>query len=143
MKKMCSAYVVGAKYIVIFNYPYTNDTYGIMGDEHFAALEKFWNEVAQNKIMKCNSAEAALVLRKNCGYGLRYPEDKIWGFWGPDEKSSIIWEMIQGLLSHYGYSLDIVYDDCCLTFLNSYKTVYSGIQPLPKSYPLATGRIVI
>ena len=37
--------------------------------------------------------------------------DKIWGLWGPDEKSEQTWERLQSLLEEYGLGLDIVYDD--------------------------------
>jgi hypothetical protein len=58
-----------------------------------------------------SQAEAALVLPENYGWGMRSPDDTIWGFWGPDERSPQIWEISRTLLEQYGLSLDIVYDD--------------------------------
>ncbi len=56
-----------------------------------------WNDIVQHKITQNPSAEAVLVLPKNYGYSMRYPEDKIWGFWGPDESTSVIWDKVQTL----------------------------------------------
>jgi hypothetical protein len=130
--QMISAYEAGAKYIVIFNYPYSDgNPYGIMFDEHFEALEKFWNDKWQGKITHGSTvADAVLVLPKNYGYGLRYPEDKIWGFWGPDEKSPQIWSISQELLSRYGYRLDIVYDDPEFPVEGKYQHIFYWNQTL-------------
>ncbi|MGD2066960.1 MAG: hypothetical protein PVI43_07330, partial [Candidatus Bathyarchaeota archaeon] len=54
---------------------------------------------------------AVLVLPKNYGWGMRDRGDKIWGLWGPDEKSEQTWKRLQSLLEEYGFGLDIVYDD--------------------------------
>ena len=125
-EQMLSVYEAGAKYIVIFDYPYSDaNPYGVMLNEHFEALQKLWNNIAQGKITHSSTiANAVLVLPKNYGYGFRYPEDTIWGFWGPDEKSPVIWNLSQELLSRYGYSLDIVYDDSSFPFEGKYSMVY-------------------
>ncbi len=48
-RQMVDAYRAGAKYIVVFNYPQLKENaYGVMTDEHFDALEKFWNDVVKN-----------------------------------------------------------------------------------------------
>jgi hypothetical protein len=55
---------------MIFNYAEgMKDHYRIMQDEHFEALERFWNGVVQNSKVVHGSieAEAALVLPKNYG----------------------------------------------------------------------------
>jgi len=124
--QMVSAYQAGAKYIVVFNYPYSEgNPYGTMLDEHFESLEKFWNNIRQGKVVHGSTiADAVLVLPKNYGYGLRYPEDNIWGFWGPDEKSPIVWSISQELLSSYGLRLDIVYDDPAFPVAGKYQQVY-------------------
>ena len=96
-----------------------------MLDEHFESLEKFWNNIRQGKVVHGSTiADAVLVLPKNYGYGLRYPEDNIWGFWGPDEKSPIVWSISQELLSSYGLRLDIVYDDPAFPVAGKYQQVY-------------------
>ena len=108
---MRTSYEAGAKYITIFNFPYNDSAYGIMGNEHFEALERLWNDISQGKITQNPPAEAVLFLPKNYGFGMRTSGDTIWGFWGPDENTSVIWDRVQLLLNRYGYSLDIAYDD--------------------------------
>ena len=111
---MRTAYEAGAEYVVIFNYAEDmGGTYGTLQDEHFVALEQFWNDVVQSSSVKHGSVEAevVLVLPENYGWGMRNPEDTIWGIWGPDEKSQQIWELSRNLLEQYGLGLDIVYDD--------------------------------
>jgi hypothetical protein len=84
-----------------------------MQDEHFDALERFWNNVVQNPSVTRGGvkAEAALVLPNNYGWGLRNPNDTIWGFWQPDTKSPQVWTALQESLAKYGSKLDIVFDD--------------------------------
>ncbi len=123
------AYDAGAKYVVLFNYPKIegNPYGGTMTDEHFEALERFWNDVMaqpNQKTRDFNQAEAALVLPKNYGWGMRNPNDKIWGFWGPDEKSPQIWNISRKLLSQYGLGLDIVYEDSAFPVTGKYSHVY-------------------
>ena len=125
-KQMRTSYEAGAKYIVVFNYPYEEGkAYGTLEDEHFEAIEKLWNEIEKGKITHASiKAEAALVLPSNYGWGMRTPEDTIWGFWGPDEKSPVIWEITQKLLKQYGFSLDIIYDDPNFNYKEKYSQVY-------------------
>jgi hypothetical protein len=129
------AYEAGAKYVVIFNYPKIKDNpYGIMKDEHFEALEKFWNDVMTVPNLKtipdASQAEAALVLPRNYGWGMRQPDDKIWGFWGPDAKSPQIWELSRKLLSQYSLGLDIVYDDPAFPVTGKYPRIYYWNQTI-------------
>ena len=127
-QQMLMSYDAGAKYVVIFNYPQIEgNPYGILTDEHFEALERFWNDVMtkpNQKTRDFNQAEAALVLPKNYGWGMRNPTDSIWGFWGPDEKSPQIWEISRKLLAQYGLSLDIVYDDPAFPAAGKYSQIY-------------------
>jgi hypothetical protein len=124
--QMTAAYEAGAKYIGIFNYPSLDgNQYGVMLEEHFEALKQFWNEATTNKIIHGSQmAQAALVLPKNYGWGMRNPQDRIWGFWGPDEKSPQIWELSRKLLTKYGLALDIIYDDADFSFAEKYSQVY-------------------
>lgn len=125
--QMRTAYEAGAEYVVIFNYAEDMEgPYGTLQDEHFAALERFWNDVVQSSAVKPSSvkAEAVLVLPENYGWGIRDPEDKIWGLWGPDEKSQQIWELSRNLLDQYGLGLDIVYDDPDFSVDGKYPKVY-------------------
>ncbi len=133
-KQMKLAYEAGAKYVVIFNYPQIGDNpYGIMMDEHFQALEKFWNDVVKvpnlRTISDVNKAEAALVLPRNYGWGMRNPEDRIW-YWGPDERSPQIWNISRKLLVQYGIRLDIVYDDPTFPVTDKYSRIYYWNQTI-------------
>jgi len=126
--QMRISYESGAKYVVIFNYPThpEGNQYGIMTDEHFEALERFWNKIVKDPevIHDSTKAEAILVLPKNYGWGMRNPQDKIWAFWGPDEKSHQIWTLSRQLLTQYGTSLDIVYDDPAFPVTGKYPKIY-------------------
>ena len=67
------AYEAGAEYGVIFNFPQIEDNeYGIMRNEHFEALEKFWNYVTSVSSLRSmpdyRRAEAVLVLPRNYGW---------------------------------------------------------------------------
>ncbi|UCC57878.1 MAG: hypothetical protein JSW14_05795 [Candidatus Bathyarchaeum sp.] len=105
------AYNNGAKYFVVFNYPTIND-YGILNNEHFLALERFWQEIQVDSDYAPVVADSVLVLPKNYGWGMRNPNDSIWRpEWGPDAKSPQIWNISRTLLSRYSTNLDIVYDD--------------------------------
>jgi hypothetical protein len=113
---MLTAYQAGAKYIVIFNYPMMQgNDYGALNDEHFIALERFWKDITNAEKAKTfadlSKPEAALVLPRNYGWGMRRPDDVIWGFWGPDNKSIQIGTVMGKLLAQYGARLDIVYDN--------------------------------
>jgi len=79
-----------------------------MTDAHFQALQNFWNQIVIKSSPNSIHAEAVLVLPKDYGWGLRNLNDRIWGFWGPDSKSPIIWNATQLLLNRYGLKLDIV-----------------------------------
>jgi len=127
---MVLAYEAGAKYIVVFNYPEIND-YGILTEQHFEALERFWNCVQNGSYVVHNSAQAVLVLPRNYGWGMRNPNDTIWGLWGPDEKSPQIWNISRTLLETYGTRLDIVYDDTNFSLKNKYSNIYYWNSTLP------------
>ena len=47
--QMHMAYEDGAKYIVVFNYSPNGNSTGLLQDEHFSAIQKFWNDTVQNK----------------------------------------------------------------------------------------------
>ena len=50
------------------------------------------------------------MLPRDYGFGFRSPDDRIWGLWGPDALSPIIWNDTDSLLKEYGTRLDIVYE---------------------------------
>lgn len=131
--QMIDAYAAGAKYIVLFNYPQMEDNpYGAMKDEHFKALEEFWSQTVSKPAIQFGSASpsALLVLPSNYGWGMRNPNDTIWGMWGPDEKSPAIWNISRGLLDLYGFRLDIVYDDPNFPIASYYTRVYYWNQTI-------------
>jgi hypothetical protein len=132
--QMVTAYNAGAKYITVFDFPYnsTGNPYGILTNDHFQALEKFWTQIVTKQTPNSVHAEAALVLPKNYGWGMRNIDDKIWGFWGPDEKSPIIWNISQMLLNKYGTRMDIVYDDAAFPIQGNYSKVYFWNQTILK-----------
>jgi hypothetical protein len=126
-QQMLTSYEAGAKYILIFNYAEDmQGPYGTLRDEHFAALERFWSEVVQNPNVTRGSvkAEAALVLPKNYGWGLRRQNDTIWGIWQPDDKSQQVWNALHDSLAKHALKLDIVYDDPAYPIAGKYAQIY-------------------
>jgi hypothetical protein len=109
---MILAYKAGAKYVVIFNYAPEISEYGILTDEHFGAIEDFWNYVNSNPqdygVIK---GEVAYVLPKDYGFGFRHPEDNIWGLWNANDLSPKVFDDTNLLVMQYASRLDIVYDD--------------------------------
>jgi hypothetical protein len=132
--QMRMAYEAGAEYVIIFNYPQIKgNSYGILTDEHFEALERFWNDamVSPNwkTVPNLSEPQAALVLPKNYGWGMRSPDDRIW-YWGPDEKTLQIWDLSRKLIAQYGLRLDIVYDDPAFPIAGKYSQVYFWNQSI-------------
>ncbi len=111
--QMITAYQAGADYIVIFDYAKDNNgnSAHAMLDEHYDALERLWNDMHTGALVDLSGPEAALVLPANYGWGMRNPDDTIWGFWPADEKAEVIGEAMSKLLAKYGAELDIVYED--------------------------------
>ena len=128
LRDMLTAYQSGAKYVIVFNYPRYPETnpYGILAEEHFTAMEMFWNQIhasprsASGKIV----GQVAFVLPKNYGWGMRNPNDKIWGFWPPDDLSPLIWDNMNKLITKYGLKLDVIYDDTQFNFEEKYSQIY-------------------
>jgi len=133
--EMVDAYKTGAKIISIFNYPYAEidhydplintNPYGTLQDEHFQALEQFWNDYIQQQPALWGSikSEAALVLPKDYGWGMRSATDRIW-YWPSDEQTTPLWNLYHDLLSQYSMKLDIVYEDPTISFNNKYQEIY-------------------
>ena len=108
---MVLAYKLGAKYVVIFDHPKL-DTYGILADEHFEALRKFWDYYHRSpQDFNSQKADIAYVLPKDYGFGLRRVDDGIWGLFGPDELSRKVWSDVNKLVDLYGFGVDIVFDE--------------------------------
>lgn len=133
-EQMVTSYEAGARYILVFNYAEDmQGPYGTMQDEHFDALERFWNEVVQNSNVKHGgiTAEAALVLPKDYGWGMRRANDTIWGLWKPDGVSQQIWSQLQNKLEIYGTKLDIVYEDSAYPVSEKYNQIiyWNQLEP--------------
>jgi hypothetical protein len=128
--QLITAYMAGAKYEVIFDYPQIGDNpYGILTDAHFAALEKFWSNIQSLNVG--NQPRAVLVLPHDYGWGMRSPQDRIWGLWAPDGTSGQIWNITRKLLDQYGSGLDIVYDDAQFPLAGKgYQQIYYWNQTL-------------
>jgi hypothetical protein len=127
LNQMRTAYECGAKYFVLFNY-YEDDgnPYGTMKDEHFKALESFWNNVVKNPHIVHGSikADSVLVLPQNYGWGMRWPEDKIWGIFKADDKAQQIWDLMQSTLKNHDLKTDIVYEDADFPLVPEYQHIY-------------------
>lgn len=107
---MINAYEAGAKYISIFNYPEIGP-YGLLNQKYFDVIEQFRTYAFSNpRDTTSNIEKIAYVLPPNYGWGLRNPNDTIWGVWQADDKSGKIWEDLSGLIDQYGFDFDIVVD---------------------------------
>ena len=105
------AYENGAKYVVVFD---SDETFrkSTLLDEHFDALERFWQYTEDNpRAADLLDGRVAFVLPRDWAYGFRGPDDKIWGLWEADELASTISEDLGVLLEEYGSKLDVIYDD--------------------------------
>ena len=127
---MVLAYENGAKYISVFNYPKIND-FGILQEEHFLALERFWKKITTVTDYSPQEAQTALILPRNYGWGMRSPNDSIWGLWGPDEKSGHVWNATRGLLASNAQNVDIIYDDARFSVEDKYSTLYYWNSTVP------------
>ncbi len=110
-----TAYECGAKYFILFNFyeEGNSNPYGTLKDEHFEALENFWNDVVKNPLIDRGSikAHSVVVLPENYGWGMRWESDTVWGVFKADSNASKLWTLLQENLANHGLNLDIVYDD--------------------------------
>jgi hypothetical protein len=67
---------------------------------------------------------AGLVLPGNYGWGMRNPQDNIWGLWEMDNRSGQIWGSLQKALATYGFQLDIVYEDSAFPVFSKYSRLF-------------------
>jgi hypothetical protein len=119
------AYDSGAKYAIVFSYP-TIGPYGTLLDEHFDALQKFWDYTRSNPYSRgVNEAKVAYVLPMDYGFGLRRADDTIWGLWDADELSGKVWSDVNKLIVQYGSQLDVVYDGP--EFMDAVKSRYDRL----------------
>ena len=129
LSQMRTAYECGAKYFVLFDYyvDSNNSVYGTMTEDHFQALESFWNDVINNPqvIQGAIKADSVLVLPHNYGWGTRWDGDKIWGIFLSDTETHQFWDLMQTSLSRHGFNLDIVYNDPQYPLIKNYQDIYS------------------
>lgn len=107
-----------------FNYPQINP-YGILEEQHFAAMEAFWSYIHSfpRGLFGVTDGQAAFVLPENYGWGMRNPDDKIWGFWSADDLSPLIWDNMQKSMKKHGLKLDIIYNDSKFDFREKYHEI--------------------
>jgi hypothetical protein len=135
-------YNSGAKYAVVFDYaltvspssremvPYQPYEYGILQDEHFAALRNLWTYIQQNPRKHGSfQADVALVVPRDFGFGFRNAQDTIWGALATDAQTQTLWSDTNNYAAQYGSHLDIVYDDP--QFMSAVKTNYANVIKLP------------
>ncbi|MCW4011311.1 MAG: hypothetical protein NWF05_11960 [Candidatus Bathyarchaeota archaeon] len=130
---MVMSYESGAKYILVFDYPQypENNPYGILNDDYFSAMQQFWDYTNTHpRNLTQTQAEAAMVLPKDYGWGMRNPYDNIWGLWQPDNASALIWNNMNTLVDRYGLKLDIVYDNADINYTKRYAEVYLWNQTI-------------
>lgn len=128
------AYSAGAKYGIVFSYPnITGSAYGILEEEHFSALKKFWGNLQSNPdSFGVNQPEAAYVVPKDYGFGFRRADDRIWGLFPNDSFSEKIYNDVEILTNRYGAKIDILYDEPEVTapLLSSYRQVFYWNQTI-------------
>jgi hypothetical protein len=128
LDQLSTAYKCGAKYFVVFNYYDTNSgPYGTMENEHFEALESFWNNVMRNPDVVHGSikADSVLVLPQNYGWSMRGGvEDRIWGIFEAGNKTKPIWSLMEAILQDHDLRTDIVYEDPAFPLGPEYKNIY-------------------
>ncbi len=136
---MVAAYRAGAKYVIVFNYPKypADNTYGILSEEHFSAMQQFWQYTHVYSRATYGEVEAntVLVLPQNYGWGMRRSQyivsDWIWGLWQEDEKAPQILKNVNWLETHSNLQFDIVYEDPRFSFADKYSTVIYWNSTLP------------
>jgi hypothetical protein len=127
LSQMRISYECGAKYILLFDYYGGNgNPYGTLQDEHFQALQSFWNDVVRNPSVVQGSvtADTVLVLPKNYGWGMRWRDDKIWGVFQADAETWRLWDLAQGVLVTGDFKADIVYEDANFPLPATYQHVF-------------------
>jgi hypothetical protein len=121
---LTTAYTVGSKYTIVFDYSKTSPN-GTLTDDHFDALKRFWDwSHANPQAFGSAKAEVAYVIPKDYGFGFRSAEDSIWGIFLADNLSAKIFNDVSTLIGQYGSKLDILVDG---VELNAVKGNYSRL----------------
>ncbi len=88
---MVNVYKAGARYVIVFDAPKLHP-YGILNDDHFNALKRFWSYIhGAPQDFDTRKASVAYVLPKDYGFGLRRPDESIWGLFPADALSPKVW----------------------------------------------------
>jgi hypothetical protein len=138
-REMISAYRAGAKYVLIFDFPTypEGNPYGILSEEHLDAMQRFWQYTHSYSRASYGevTAQTALVLPADYGWGMRrstyITEDKIWGIFPEDAKSSQILHNVEWMESHSNLQFDIVYDYPQYDYGKMYSSVIYWNSTLP------------
>ncbi len=135
LQDMKTAYDAGAKYVIVFDFPtdLEGKTYGILKEEHFQAMNQFWNyaQFISTRAEKIQ-ARAALVLPRDYGGGLRRVHDNVWApgnlTWRQrfpvDTQSTQIWQNLNMLSDEYNLKLNVVFEDYSGNLASKYTDVY-------------------
>ena len=155
LKDMRTAYDAGAKYVIVFDWPTypENNPYGILTEEHFTAMQEFWNytQSAQKGSQRITS-QSAVVLPRDYGGGLRREDDHVWAplnvtdislrnndsydvtwrlKWPPDTQTPLIWENLNKLSERDGLRLDVIFEEVNnVNLIKRYSRVYLWNQTI-------------
>ncbi len=128
------AYSAGAKYGVVFSYPnLTGTCYGILEEEHFLALERFWTTMQTSpRSFGENRAEVAYVVPADYGFGFGSIDDRIWGLFPSDSLSAKVYGDVEALTNRYGAKVDVLLDEpeVIAPLLGDYRQVFYWNQTL-------------
>lgn len=129
---MVLAYNSGASYLAVYDSSqnYTSTT---LTQEHFDALERFWNYVQHNPGKHGNiKVEHAVVLPREYGFGLRSPNDSVWQYHQVDNWTQKMYKDVTNLINQFNSSIDIVFSDP--EFKNSIQNKYNKILYWPNDF---------
>jgi len=131
-RDLALAYACGAKYAAVFSYPKIGE-HGTLTEEHFEALEKFWDTLHNDpQRLDFSPADIAYIVPADYGFGFRHPDDTIWGLFPADELSEKIYTDVETLTNRYGTQLNIFYDEPqTYPLLKNYREVFYWNQTLP------------
>lgn len=145
---MVSAYVNGAKYIIIFD-SNENWTENVLQQDHFDAMKEFWQYTQNNPRAEIPvNSRTAYVLPEDLGEGFRSPDDSIWGLWysdynvegGSQNYTDLIKMSIAAFLGIYGPELDIIYpfSDRAIESIGYEDIIFwndPGLNPYSSTFP--------
>lgn len=125
------AYAAGARYMIIFDYPKIGP-YGTLTEDHFDALQRFWDYSHSNpQVFGSSQAEVAYIAPKDYGFGFRSATDTIWGLFPSDQYSAKIWNDVNTLITRYDSRLNILFDDDDLAAVKrNYSTLFFWNEPV-------------